>query len=531
MRAAFLSKAWQVGILVILNCVLFLPSLRYEFTGLDDTLLIVQNADYLKQPSTLFDAFEHDVFYNPSSPHEGANVYYRPLLTISFMWDAAIGGQHPFIYHLTNIIVHITNSVLVLYLLNSLAIPPLPSFWGASVFAVHPLLSQAVGWVPGRNDSLLALFVFSSIIFFIRYLRTFRAVDLLLHVLFFMLGLFTKESAIATPFITFTYFLVYVKKREIHRRLWWTVPLYVIALAIWYPLRAGVVGQSKVDLSSFSLMGSFIRNFPVYFQVLQKLVIPLNLSLLSTPEDTNYVTLLIAAVVLSGLFFFTPSVSRKKVLFGFLWFNAFLLPTFLVHILTGFEHRVYLPMVGFLIMLFETDLLRELSLKRSYRLYLSGAFLALLFIVNLSHLRSFENGFEFWKKAAASSPHSSLAKLNYGAHLAEQGKLDEALKAYLEGIKINHAEPKLHNNIGIIFARTGKLDLAEQEFKKEIELSPRYSDAYFNLGVLYSEKGDWPRMQEMWLKTLEIDPHHQRAKKFLTNYLRKRQWIHPIPRP
>ena len=100
----------------------------------------------------------------------------------------------------------------------------------------------------------------------------------------------------------------------------------------------------------------------------------------------------------------------------------------------------------------------------------------------------------------------------------------EALGVYLEGIKINPAEPKLHNNIGAIYARTGRQDMAEQEFKKEIELNPQYSDTYFNLGVFYSQKRDWPRAIEYWQKTLQLDPHHERARKFLGSYLKK---LHP----
>lgn len=504
-----------------MNCVLFLPSLGYEFTGLDDTLLIVQNAGYLKQSSSVLDAFRHDVFYNPTLSQEVANVYYRPLLTISFIWDTALGGQSPFISHLTNVVLHTAVSFLVLELFSLLAISPVSAFWGALVFAIHPILAQAVCWVPGRNDSLLAFFVLLSIIFFIKYIRTFKPAALLFHILFFALGLFTKETALAVPLIVLAYCWAYGKMQEIIDRKWTLLPSYVIVLLPWCLLRTDVVSQSKADLSLVTLVGSFIRNFPVYFQMLQKMILPVNLSLLSTPLDSNYLLFAIAALLLVILFIYSRNVSWKKVLFGLLWFNAFLLPTFLVHILTGFEHRVYLPFIGFLVVMLETDLLRDLSLRRSYRLYSSTAFLAFLFVINLNHVGAFKNGFEFWKTAAESSPHSSLAKLNYGAQLTKQEKLPEALKAYLEGIEINPSEPKLHNNIGTIYARTGKQDLAEWEFKKEIEINPQYSDTYFNLGVLYSQKRDWPRAIEYWQKTLALDPHHERARKFLDIYLKK----------
>jgi protein O-mannosyl-transferase len=182
-------------------------------------------------------------------------------------------------------------------------------------------------------------------------------------------------------------------------------------------------------------------------------------------------------------------------------------------------------------MVLQTDWLKKLSSQASFGLYGSGAFLVFIFILNLSHVGSFRNGFEFWKQAEKNSPRSSLAKLNYGARLIERGDLGEAFKVLLEGMKINPLEPKLHNNIGVIFARTGKLDQAEKEFRKEIEMNPEYSDAYFNLGILYGEKGEWPRMEEMWRKTLEIDPHNERAQRFLTDDLSKRRSTPVGPRP
>ena len=516
--APFLPKSYQLGILFVLNCVLFLPSLGYEFTGLDDTLLIVQNEGYLTQPSNIFDTFRHDVFYNPTLPQEMANVYYRPLLTMSFMWDSIVGGQSRLFCHLTNVALHMANTYIVLILLSLLAVSAAAAFWGALFFAIHPVLAQAVCWVPGRNDSLLALFVLLSVIFFVKYIRTQKPVFLLSHVLSFAFGLFTKETAIAVPLIVFTFCWIYENKKAFLDRIWTFLLLYAVVIVPWFFLRANVVSQSKANLSIGALTESFIRNIPVYFQMVQKLVLPVNLSLLSTPQDHNYLLLAVALLLLAALFYFSRNVSYKKVLFGFLWFNAFLLPTFLVHILTGFEHRVYLPFIGFLIMLLETDFLKDLKLRHSYRLYTSVAFLVLLFAINLNHVKAFSNGFEFWKTASDSSPHSSLAKLNYGARLTEQGKLPEALQVYLEGININPLEPKLHNNIGIIYARTGKLDPAEQEFKKEIEINPLYSDAHFNLGVLYSQKHDLPRAIDCWMKALELNPNHERAKSFLNRF-------------
>jgi len=78
-------------------------------------------------------------------------------------------------------------------------IPKNKAFFLSLFFALHPVLTQAVAWVPGRNDSLATIFIFSALIFFQRFLSKEKLMDLIFLSLFFLLALFTKESSILLP--------------------------------------------------------------------------------------------------------------------------------------------------------------------------------------------------------------------------------------------------------------------------------------------------------------------------------------------
>jgi hypothetical protein len=175
---------WILG----LGFFVYVRSLPFGFTYFDDNVLILDNLFFLKDINNFFKAFTFDVFF---VLHSFA-AYYRPLLTISYMFDALISGNNPFFYHLTNVLIHLPTSIFVFIFLNKLKIKRELSFLWAVVFAIHPVLVQAVVWLPGRNDSLLAFFVLPSFIFLISFFEKRKSYYLWLYLLFFALALFTK---------------------------------------------------------------------------------------------------------------------------------------------------------------------------------------------------------------------------------------------------------------------------------------------------------------------------------------------------
>jgi hypothetical protein len=109
---------------------LYLPSLFAGFSYLDDNALILDNLHFLRSPANIINAFKTDVFFAASS----APAYYRPMFTVSLMFDSLISGESPFLYHLTNVIIHAANTSLLFVFLKLLGYKKTKSFFRFTSF-------------------------------------------------------------------------------------------------------------------------------------------------------------------------------------------------------------------------------------------------------------------------------------------------------------------------------------------------------------------------------------------------------------
>ena len=129
--------------------------------------------------------------------------YYRPLLTYSIVVDSLFWGVNPFGFHLTNLLLHALNAILVGHIIMRLAGPGkrYPALLGALVFALHPIHPEAVSWIAGRVDVLSAFFFLLTIRCYLAYRWTGRGRHLLLSMVAMGLGLVSKESVVVTPVV------------------------------------------------------------------------------------------------------------------------------------------------------------------------------------------------------------------------------------------------------------------------------------------------------------------------------------------
>jgi len=511
----FQNRKMPLLVIAITTFLLYTRVIGFEYIGLDDTLLIKENQSFLQDLSNIPQAFQQDIFHVPN--HPSSKAYYRPALTLSFMLDAQFGKIDTKVYHFTNLIFHILACLLLLQCFCLLKLKLETAFVLTLVFAVHPILSQAVGWIPGRNDTLLALFTLSSLIYFLRGIESSNTSYMLLHLFFFMFALFTKESAIFLPFLSLYYLSFIFKKKLVSKQLLILISGYLGIMLFWFVLRKAALSESRAVLTLSALSNNLLENLPLLFQYLAKIIIPYKLSTISTVKDTNYLLGCVTVLLVSLGIVLSKKKRWNRIIFGGLWFLLFLFPSFVVPKLTGFEHRVYLPLVGLLILLSELDFVKDIHFNKKTSI-LAITLISLLIAINIRHTSSFKNRLGFWKTAAEASPHSSIAHLNYGAALVEKGQYEKAIKTYKKCVRINPHEPMIHNNLAVVFAIKRRYAKAEKEFQEEIRVNPTYSDVYYNLGMFYKNRGRMTEAIQMWKKTLTIDPNHRRSIKELAKY-------------
>ncbi len=506
--------------IALLGLVVYARTLFFDFTYFDDNVLVLTNLSFLQDPRNILTAFTVEVFH---ILHSSA-AYYRPLLTISFFPDAILSGATPGMYHFTNIAIHLIASCLVYVLLRTLGYAKQIAFVFSCLFVVHPVLTQAVAWIPGRNDSLLAVWVLSSWVTAIRYMSSKQLRYLVLSSFTFAGALFTKETAILLPILVLLY--VAIKRLGDRKVITHLVVGYITCGTLWAILRHFAL-KNPIPMTTGDMVRSVINNSPASIQLLGKVFFPFNLSVLPIIQDTTFVWGILATFLLLSLLIwrivgsdYRSYIHMIMMLFGAFWFLAFLFPSFIrpnPTIVADFiEHRLYLPIIGIFIFLIESEIgVRWKRQKSGWFLSVGMGVIAVFSVLTLLHTGNFSDRLTFWKNAATTSPHSPLAQRNLGAMYFLEKDYDLAEKYFQKSLALNKNEQMAHNNLGLIYMGRSQWKKAETEFKKELAVNPFYDNAHFNLGLLYYKLGYADEAVKLWKRTLEINPEFTDATQAL----------------
>jgi len=507
-------KKWGYISIWLIGALLYFKSLFFDFTYLDDNVLVLNNLTFLQNLGNFFKAFTQEVFHI----FHGSAAYYRPLLTVSFMPEAILGGSSPFWYHLANVIIHLIAASLVFKLFTKLKYSEIISLLFSIIFLVHPALTQAVAWIPGRNDSLLAVFILASFIYFLNFIEEKKLGSMIWSIFFFALALFTKETALVLPALCFFY--LWLRGFSMKSCLIKFGAGWLIAVLIWLPLRH-IALQNPISMSGLDAIFSVWENVPATIQLLGKVFLPFNLSVLPIMQDTTFIWGFLALVFILVLIAFQKD-NYYMMLFGIIWFVLFLWPSFIRPDISGtadfIEHRLYLPIIGLMIFIAESGLGRYFgNLNSGWFLPAWLLVIVIFFGITFTHENNFSDRLIFWQNAASNSPHSSLAQKNLGAMYYLEKNYSLAGEYSQKALTLNSYEPMAHNNLGLIYASRGQFVQAENEYLKEISFNPLYDSAHYNLGLLYYKIGRLEDAKKQWEKTLEINPDYEDARQALNN--------------
>jgi protein O-mannosyl-transferase len=502
-RPAFDPVRWlPIIAIVVTGFLLYSQTISFDYTYLDDNEIILNNLPILQKLSNFFYAFQEDVFFSYN------DAYYRPMLTASFILDAAWGGGALWAFHITNIAIHVVCAILVFYLFLQLRHRRSVATLFALLFTVHPVLTQAVAWAPGRNDSLVTLFVLTAFMLFIRYVQETRWPFLLGHWLAFCAALFTKETGLLTMGLCLFYgFLLTAKRPPARFWLRW-LPGCAVAVFLYYLMRSAAL-QHPVSYTMTAIVGSLWKNIPAVLQYFGKLFFPFNLSVYPTMMDSVFYYGVLALL----LFLFLTLRSKKTRwslwAFGLLWFMLFLLPSFIQpdpNVTAIFmEHRLHFPIIGFFLALAELDFIKELDLSLRKPVVFALALLGVAMGLTVYVSRNFSDRMKFWQTAAGTSVHSPLAQRNLGAMYYLNGQKEPAAFYFQKSLALNPYEPMANMNLGLIAMEQKQFNRAESLYTREIAINPNFDLSYLNLGLLYHETGHWQIAIRAFKKALSLN--------------------------
>lgn len=376
----------------------------------------------------------------------GNGYYYRPVLELSFWLDNRLWGMEPRVMHLENILLHWANSLLVFQLARRMfgaavgSFPPVPLLT-ALLFALHPVNVEAVSWIAGRTDPLLALFVLSACCFWLRWLEEPRWQDMAAALVLFGAALLTKETALAACAAAFLLALLCPGAATARQRLAavgiMAVPaVLLVAFALFF--RSGTSGLSRFIAVTELRMGQVLLDaLTAYGFYVKKLLLPVPLNFAITGVHPGYAMLGVA--LLSALSWLL--LRRRPV--GIMFASAALmaLPAVLVAVKqiawTPFAERyLYLPSAFFVLGLS--------AWVRSDRkeLRVPVVVLALIVLVgfacaSLQRTLLWGDKLAFIQDAIAKSPGFGSLYNDLGVILLQRNEVDQAADAFATADRLN----------------------------------------------------------------------------------------------
>jgi hypothetical protein len=459
---------------------------------------------------------------------------FRPVVNVSYAVDRALWGTDPFGFHLTNVVLH-AFTVILLYAFTTVALSDAQAraasgrnervarrWWAfstAALFAVHPLMSEAVGYVSGRSEILCAVFLLGALLVarmaLLRGGLPWAAVALL-----WLLALLSKEVALAFPVVMIAYDWLLLPDSGVRRRqrLW---KLYVPCLAVVAAAAAYRLSRASGPMSTEAPLLNLWTQAIVIWRYVALVVLPTGQSIMHSVHQVISLAdpkALLAVAALSGSIVGAVMMRRTRPLFAFgvFWFLAIIAPSSsVVGLREGMaEHRAYLASAGLLMALISVVAGFSRLLRRPGTAYAATLTLLLGVLGALTIARNEVWGepVRLWQEATIYAagmwePHYAL-----GDVLRESGDCGSAIREYQTVVSMQARHRDAHTNLGICLAQTGRLEEAETALRRALEIDPAFPRGYTNLGALALTMGDHHAAREAYRRAIELEPQNVLAR-------------------
>ncbi|MCK9432043.1 MAG: tetratricopeptide repeat protein [Candidatus Omnitrophica bacterium] len=534
-------------ILIIVFAALF-PCLSNGFTSWDDNMYVTENRsirsfspENLKNISTSFFI-----------------THYQPVTIFSYLLEYHFFRLNPFNYHLTNLILHLLNCLLVFWMVYLFSGRILVSFITAVFFGIHPMQVESVAWISERKNLLYAFFFLGALVSYLYYQRGEKIRYYFLCLFSFILALLSKSMAVTLPLVLLAF--DFFSSRKIKGVVFLEkIPFF--CLSFLFGIIAVLGGHSSRTFYAFNDYGIFARLEGIAYDVifyLGKLCFPSGLSALYpySPIENNifyfysflaFVILLVAVII--------SARRTKKIIFGFGFFLLTVFPAlrFLPRPeALAADRYIYISAIG-IFYLFAEGFAWLYRRKIKYGRFIRAGLLAILAAAIIScgaaareRSRVWRNDFSLWDDVLKKYPDVFLAYDKRGEFFLSQKEYEPARADFTKAIELSKRYPfnpeyrYFYLNLTYALRALGRqkeaLAVAEglvKEAQDYLSLSVEgnlpeagdkvttanrlavESEAYFNLAQIYDAAGDKDKAMSFYLRAIEISPRNANAHFYL----------------
>lgn len=506
----------QIIIIVAIGLWIFWPVLHGDWLW-DDDFDISKNT-VIQDPGGLW-----KIWFKP-----GSLLDYYPIKA-SVQWvQWQLWGTDTFGYHLTNVILHIANGLLVWRLLGKLGIRL--AWLGGLLFVIHPVTVESVAWMAELKNTLSLFPFLLAMCAFIDYEDRKQAKDYFLALAFFLVAMLCKTTMTLFPIVILLY--IWWKRGGIEwHDLKISSPFFIVSFTLglvtvfvgkWYQQfnhRVSIDVPIGDAFSRFALAGQSIA---VYFS---KCVLPVHMSP-SYPKwsvDSSSPLSFLPWLVLCGVAFWLwtkrMSWGRHALLgLGFFLINLLLFIGFISISYMRFtwvmDHFLYIPIIGLIgltVAAFGKIKDQLSSATRPIGVGFVTILMALLAWESHAYAQIFINQETLFTYVLKGNPVALLAHQNLGKIFSDTGRLDKAIEEYQTFLMISPNDAEIRISLGNALDRIGRSDEAMEQYKEASRLSPESALPYYNLGNIYMKTDRLPEAVRQYEQALKISPDFAEA--------------------
>jgi Tfp pilus assembly protein PilF len=455
---------------------------------------------------------------------------YHPLTWLSHMLDAELWGAWAGGHHLTSLLLHAANTILLFLALKMLTGAFWRSAFVAGLFALLPLNVESVAWVAERKNVLSTLLLILTVWAYGRYAKKPDSLRYGVVLVLFLLGLLAKATLVTLPFL----FLLLdfwplgrlsplsEAKRKLPRLLLEKVPFFLIAAAVSI-FTVKLLVSSGITTSQQYLYPIGIRLETVlvsYILYIWKAVWPFGLTIYY-PHPAGAIPLWQAAAAAAAILLVTIAAIRLAarfpyLLIGWLWYIIVLLPNsglFQVIPQQMADHYAYVAHIGLFVCLAWGLASVAGRRPRARHVLVTFACLLLVFFGVITNIqaRTWKDSIALFTHALRCTENNYIAHTSLGVSLMDQGRLDEAISHFEKSLAMKPNYLHAHMSLGVALAKKGRFEEAIRHYREALEILPTVASVHFNLGVALEKNGEREEAASHFREALRLDPEYADA--------------------
>jgi protein O-mannosyl-transferase len=521
-------------ILVVAIIALYFPVGNHPFINFDDDRYVYQNPQVQDGLTSGTVHWAFTTFYQAN---------WHPITWLSHALDWQLFEENAGGHHDTNLLLHVSNALLLYWVLLRATGYGGRSFMVAALFALHPINVETVAWVSERKNLLSMMFFLLALGAYRWYVSRPRVSRYAVVAVLYACGLMSKPQVITFPCVLLLW--DYWPLRRIasqalptsgetapapipSRSLAWLLrekaPLFALSAAsAIITIKAQRLGGAIQPYAGYIRLENAVVSYARY---LGKLFWPSALSpMYPHPGDSLRVWQAAAALLLllAITSLVTEARQRRYLVVGWCWFLGTLVPMIgLVQVGSQAmaDRYAYLPFIGLFIMVCwgvgEWAEQRHLA-----RIWLGGISVCVLLVLTVVARRQVEywaDNITLWTHALKVTTNNYIAEDNLGGAFLDLGELEQAIPHFFRAAAIWPGDPLSNLDIGFYYAKHNNYPAAIEQYNKVLALTPGKQlrmKAYLNLGYAYREVGDYVQSRDNLKQALALDPQNGEAWVYL----------------